>query len=406
MRARAALFITAVLAVTSLPSPAHAQKLVDVTVEILDRWFSARDKEKTETKSVESQMTDLDAKINKFEQCKRDFEAAGSATGSRLGGLAARAGIRAKCGASNSDDMRKEKQKLLDGPEMAAASAGGFKLDEYRSWKNRLQGYLGGDESGFSKAGLDLLKSKRSAIASSFGVSAEVAQAGSGGGRAMGGMPAVWTTDFAWIWIHSMFAMQYLSGATMFEKDYKPGEWTRWKVTSANSDDVQTIERAFIGRQTDRGEWWRMKTVLTSGDKADTIVMESLFRPDSSNEYMQRLVRMRGKFPGNAEAQEMMVPEQYGMWNMTGAFGSKPTQESIEGATVGTESVTTPAGTFRAKHVRFGGGYGTLDWWIDDTAVGGWVKFSALDNEKKPTYTMELIGKGTGAKSELGITVK
>jgi hypothetical protein len=405
MRARRALFLTVLLASASLPAPAHGQKLVDVTVDILDRWFSARDKEKTETKSVESQLTDLDAKINKFEQCKRDFEAAGSATGSRLGGLAARAGIRAKCGASNSDDMRKERQKILDGPETIAASAGGFKLDEYRSWKNRLQGYLNGDESGFSKAGLDLLKSKRVALATSFGVSADVAQASSG--RAMGGgMPAVWTTDFAWIWIHSMFAMQYLSGATMFERDYQPGEWTRWKVTSANSEDVQTIERAFIGRQADRSEWWRMKTVLTSGDKADTIVMESLFRPDSSNEYMQRLVRMRGKFPGNTEAQEMMVPEQYGMWNMTGAFGSKPTKESIDGATVGTESVTTPAGTFRAKHVRFGGGYGTLDWWLDESAVGGWVKFSALDNEKKPSYTMELIGKGTGAKSELGITVK
>jgi hypothetical protein len=407
MRVRAALFLTVILASTSLPAPVQGQKLVDVTVDILDRWFSARDKEKTEAKGVESQMTDLDAKINKFEQCKRDFEAAGNATGSRLGGLAARAGIRAKCGASNSDDWRKERQKLLDGPESVAASAGGFKLDEYRSWKNRLQGYLSGDEAGFSKAGLDLLKSKRSSIAASFGVSADVAQAGSGGGaRGMGGMPAVWTTDFAWIWIHSMFAMQYLSGATMFEKDYKPGEWTQWKVTSANSEDVQTIERAFIGRQADRGEWWRMKTVMTSGDKADTIIMESLFRPDSTNEYMQQLVRMRGKFPGNAEAQEMMVPEQYGMWNMTGAFGSKPTKESIDGATVGTESITTPAGTFRAKHVRFGGGYGTLDWWIDDTAVGGWVKFSALDNEKKPTYTMELIGKGTGAKSELGITVK
>ena len=406
MRSRSALLLTVFVASTSLPSTVKAQKLVDVTVEILDRWFSARDKEKTETRSVESQLADVDAKIKKFEECKKDFEAAGSAVGGRFGGLAARGGIRAKCGASNAEGFQKERQSLLDGPETAAATAGGFKLDEYRSWKNRLQGYLNGDEAGFSKAGLDLLKSKRTTLAAAFGVSADVAQAGGAGGRGMGGMPAVWTTDFAWIWIHSMFAMQYLSGATMFEKDYKPGEWTRWKVTTANSDDVQTIERAFIGRQADGGEWWRMKTVLTSGDKADTIVMESLFRPDASNEYMQKLVRMRGKFPGNTEAQEMMVPEQYGMWNMTGAFGSKPTQESIDGATVGTESVTTPAGTFRAKHVRFGGGYGTLDWWIDDTAVGGWVKFSALDGEKKPTYTMELIGKGTGAKSELGITVR
>ena len=121
---------------------------------------------------------------------------------------------------------------------------------------------------------------------------------------------------------------------------------------------------------------------------------------------MQQLVRMRGKFPGQTEAQELLVPEQWGMWNMNGSLGMKPTKESIEGATVGTESVTTPAGTFRAKHVRFGQGNGSMDWWLDETAVGGWVKFQAFDNEKKPTYTMELIGKGIGAKSELGITIK
>ena len=43
---------------------------------------------------------------------------------------------------------------------------------------------------------------------------------------------------------------------------------------------------------------------------------------------------------------------------------------------------------------------------VDETTVGGWVKFAAIDNEKKPMYTMELVGKGTGAKSELGVTIK
>jgi len=90
---------------------------------------------------------------------------------------------------------------------------------------------------------------------------------------------------------------------------------------------------------------------------------------------------------------------------MNGSFSGRPTKESLDGATVGTESVTTPAGTFSARHVRFGQGGGTLDWWLDDSSTGGWVKFSAIDNEKKPMYTMELIGKGTGAKSELGVTM-
>ncbi|MGH7678281.1 MAG: hypothetical protein ACRENU_07435 [Gemmatimonadaceae bacterium] len=404
MRFRGALFIVAIAAWVSLPTAAQGQKVIDLTVDMLDRWFTAHDKEKTEIKSVESQLTDADAKINKFEQCKRDWEAAGAASGSRMGGLAARIAIKAKCGSSDSDGMRKDRQKILDGPENAAAAAGGFKLADYRNLKDKLQGWLNGDESGFSRTGLDLLKSRKNQLASAFGVSVNVAQAGAG--RGMRG-PGVWTNDFAWMWISQLFTVQYLSGATMFEKDYKPGEWTRWQVSTADNEDVQTNERAFLGRQADRGEWWRMKTIMTDkgAGTADTVVMEALFRPDSTNEYVQTLVRMRGKFPGNAEAQEMMVPEQWAMWNMAGTM-PKPTKESIDGATVGTESVTTPAGTFRAKHVRFGGGGGTLDWWLDETSVGGWVKFSALDNEKKPMYTMELVAKGTGAKSELGVTIK
>jgi hypothetical protein len=34
------------------------------------------------------------------------------------------------------------------------------------------------------------------------------------------------------------------------------------------------------------------------------------------------------------------------------------------------------------------------------------VKFAAIGDDKKAMYTMELVGKGVGAKSELGITIK
>jgi hypothetical protein len=289
----------------------------------------------------------------------------------------------------------------MEGPENAAAAAGGFKVADYRNLRDKLQAYLGGDQSGFTKAGLDLLKSREKQLASSFGVSLNVAS-----GPGMHG-PAVWGADYAWVYIASLFAIQYGSGATMFESDYKPGEWTRWQVTVEDDDDKQTNERAFLGKPTDGGEWWRMKTITTSKDgSADTVSLEMLFKAEAGNDISQKLVRMRGKLPGNAEPQELIVPEQYGMWNMAGSMGRKPTKESIEGATIGVETVTTPAGTFKAKHVRFGMGGGTMDWWLDDTAVGGWVKFQMFDENKKPRYTMELVGKGTGSKSELGVTIK
>jgi len=410
MRFRATLLLSFALALVAVPSPAHGQRVIDLTADMLERWLDAKDKENQETKGVQAQLSDADAKINKFEECKRNYEAAGSA-GGRMGGLAARMAIKAKCGASNSDDMRKERQKILDGPESAAADAGKFKLADYRNMKEKIGNWLGGDESGFSKPGLDLLKGKRSAIASVMGVSADVAQASSGmGGRGMRG-PNMYAGDNAWIWISQLFTIQYLSGAAMFETNYKPGEWTKWSITTADEDDdKQETEKAFLGKTAEGAEWWRFKTITTykDGDKtaADTIVLESLFKPEPNNEQMQQLVRMRGKFPGQTEAQEMMVPQQWGMWNLNGAFQMKPTKESVEGATVGVETVTTPAGTFKAKHVRFGQGGGTIDWWLDEAAVGGWVKFTATDNEKKPQYTMQMIGKGTGAKSELGVTIK
>jgi len=404
MRFRGLMVASLVAASAVMPKPVSAQgRVIDLTVDMLDRWFTAHDKEKSESKNVEPQLADLDAKINKFEQCKKDWEAAGNATGSRLGGLGARMAIKAKCGVSDADGWRKERSKILEGPENAGATAGGFKLADYRNLKDKLQAYIGGDESGFSKGGLDILKSKRTQLASAFGMSVQVAQAG--GARGMRG-PSVWNTDYAWQWIYTLFAVQYLSGATMFEGNYKPGEWTRWSIKQADNDETQETERAFLGKTAEGAEWWRLKTISKYSDGADTVTLEALFKPEPGNEQLQTLVRMRGKLPGNAEAQEMMVPQQYAMWNMNGAFQMRPTKESIDGATVGVEDVKTPAGSFKAKHVRFGQGGGTLDWWLDDTAVGGWVKFAALDNEKKPMYTMELLGKGVGAKSELGVVIK
>lgn len=419
MRLRGALLLSVSAALLALPDRAPAQgRVIDATVDMLDRWFTARDKQKVEEKNVEPQVADVDARLKKYQDCKKDFEAGGAAVGGRFGRLAARGGIKAKCGSMDETDFQKERSKILGGPEAAAAGAGGFGLDEFRLLSSRLQAYLGGDESGFSKPSLDILKPRMKQLSTAFGMPAMGAEvAGGGGGRMMGGGargrgPDVWNTDYAWMWISQLFAVQYLSGATMFETDYKPGEWTRWSITTKDNDDeTQETERAFLGKTTDGGEWWRMKTITNymEGGKvsnADTVALEALFKPQDQDGYFQKLVRMRGKLPGNPEAQEMMVPEQWSMWNMRGPFQNKPTAESIEGATVGVEDVKTPAGSFKAKHVRFGQGGGTIDWWLDSTAVGGWVKFSALDNEKKPMYTMEMLGKGTGAKSELGVTIK
>src|SRR5947207_14417100 len=88
----------------------------------------------------------------------------------------------------------------------------------------------------------------------------------------------------------------------------------------------------------------------------------------------------------------------------TGGFiQSRPTQESLDGATVGTENVSVAGAPVSAKHVKFGAGGGNLEWWISDQVPGGWVKFSITNGDKTQGYVIEMAEKGTGAKSELGI---
>jgi hypothetical protein len=404
--------ITAQVAFLTLAaaSQLRAQRVIDLTADMLDRFLRGADAENVEMGKSGDQLKALDDKIQKFRECKKNWEIATGNTDGKLG-MAARLAMRAKCGASDEDGFQKDRQKLAQGPLDAGAKAGGFKTSEYQNLKDRITSYFGGDRSGFSKAGLDLLDSREADLSKALGLTmVHVRTAGSASGG-MAHMPGMWTTDYAWAYLGQLFALQYASGASVFEQPYKPGEWTRWSITeSSDTSQNQTMERAFLAMQADSSEWWRLKTLSPYEDNGkkmmDTVVIEALYKPTSP--YTKELVRVRAKLPGNKDPQELMVPQGMGMINYNGFFGTKPSKESVDGATVGTENLTTPAGSFSAQHVRFGNGGGTLDWWLTPSAPGGWVKFtgSANGGDKKDVYTMQMIAKGSGAKSELGIVIK
>jgi len=195
-----------------------------------------------------------------------------------------------------------------------------------------------------------------------------------------------------------LFTFAFTPGGYWVEPTaYQPGEWTKWRVTSGGEGGW--MERAFLKKTAEGKEWWRV--AMFNPEEQDTVILEALFAADRST-----VLRLRSKFPGQGVA-EMPVQEGMSVYREP----VKLTRESLEGATVGEENVTVPAGSFHARHIRYGNmmGGGTVDWWVADGVPGGLVKYSAgpqaqageggANNE---AYAFELLGRGSDARTMLG----
>jgi hypothetical protein len=335
--------------------------------------------EKPELDKVGEQLEVADQKINAFRSCLKELQDVARAAGKDLGGISGRVAIRAKCGASNTDDMLKDRAKLLDLPEKVGAAAAGMKVKDYSTTKELATLYLEGSRS-FPANALTVLAARATDLSNALGIaiqsasSSEDSGTGSGrSGRGLGGMAGMrmFTPDMTWAYVGYLWGIMYMSGATMFEQPYAPGQWTKWEIVDAGQPDEKLVlERALIRRDADKSEWWRIKTISVDGQQSDTITLESQFKPLDEQGIAMQVVRMRGKMPGDTEGKELIVPQQFSMLGASALFPFKPTPESIAGATVGTESV---AG-FSSKHVKFGAGGGSMEWWLADSAPGGVVK--------------------------------
>lgn len=395
--------LLAVLALGFSASSAGAQN-VSITDDLITRFLSGVAAEKPELAKVGDALAAQDQKIAAFRKCYKDMQDAAAAAGKSLGGITGRVAVRAKCGASNDEDMLKERNKLIEVPEKVGAAAAGMKQRDYSMTKELATLYLDGGRS-FDQGALTVLGKRAGELSAALGVALAQAQGNGGGGGRTGAMMGgagmrVFTPDMTWAYVGYLWGLMYMSGATMFEKPYDPGQWTKWEIADAGQPDQKlALERAMIRRDPDKSEWWRIKTVQTNGQQTDTITLESQFKPLDEQGTMMQVVRMRGRMPGDAEGKELMVPQQLSMLGATSMFPFKPTAESLAGATVGTESV---AG-FSAKHVKFGAGGGNMEWWLADNAPGGVVKvqFSGQGDDQK--WTMNMTGSGEGAQSELGL---
>jgi hypothetical protein len=176
-----------------------------------------------------------------------------------------------------------------------------------------------------------------------------------------------------------MFTLAFNSGGYWLPNmDLKPGQSVTFEFTSNGSS--QRMQRAFLKTMPDGKQWWRVEW-YSMEEKPDSVIFEAMFSPDRS-----QLLRMRGKTSGQ-EAGEVPVEQNSGIsWQQPTYL----TQESLDAATVGTESVTTPAGTFTAKHIKYtmmGGG--NYEWWAADNVPGGVVKY--VVSYGGDSYTQTLV---------------
>lgn len=215
----------------------------------------------------------------------------------------------------------------------------------------------------------------------------------------MAQFPDNWSARWTSLYVNYLLNVGLSSGSyAVVEDAYQPGEWTRWRMLEGSEPTGAVIERAFLGSEDTGEEWWRVKYVNTEDDEA--VVLEGLFTDDRSE-----LVRMRAQFPGEDPKE---LPVERGTYSY--AEPLHLTEQSLEGATVGRGMVEVPAGSFEARHVRYGTAGATLEWWIQEDVPGHLVKYlrraddgggEDTGSEMAQSWTVELESYGDDARREL-----
>jgi len=248
--------------------------------------------------------------------------------------------------------------------------------------RSALSGAMGGVNRGASDAAGN---AAAGAVARRFGGPSVPGMAAGGGMGAGGAMTGQMMASYA----NWMFTLAFNSGGYWVPgSDLRPGESVTFEFSQDNSR--QRMERAFLTQLPDGKMWYRVKWY--SMTDADTMIFEAMFSADKS-----QVLRMRGKTNGQPAGE---IPVEAN----TGFNWREPTYlttESFNAAVVGNESITTPAGTYNAKHVRYSMmGGGTYEWWMTDGVPGGVAKY--VVGYGSNTYTQTLVAVARDARTELG----
>lgn len=130
------------------------------------------------------------------------------------------------------------------------------------------------------------------------------------------------------------------------------GSGAQYEVQPANGQNKMTLEVDVVGKETMAGKdaYWIEATI--SNTPMGDVTMKMLMAVDHENETVQKMIM---QMPGHPP---MELPSQ-----MTGGGQAKDSLDIRDKADkVGSESVTTAAGTFMADHYRMKDGSG--DYWL------------------------------------------
>ncbi|HET9385238.1 MAG TPA: hypothetical protein VFO67_08835 [Gemmatimonadales bacterium] len=177
----------------------------------------------------------------------------------------------------------------------------------------------------------------------------------------------------------------------LLNRPMRVGEWAdyRWK---GGPTEGSTMRMALVGTEAVAGKpnYW-YEVAFNDATRGKTIIQ--FLVPDFGFQAssIHGLIMKTGTEPAMRMPQQMV---QMMAGQMDQSFGSNFTRKCQQTTVVGWESLTVPAGTFRALHVKDTGEQ-TDAWLVPD------VYFALVRAQMKDGSSMELTGKGTGAKSSI-----
>ena len=174
------------------------------------------------------------------------------------------------------------------------------------------------------------------------------------------------------------------------------GAWSQFQIVGGRSHGGG-MRLSIVGTETRRDTaylWleFAMRGMPVGGDGRDTLTVVNKLLVAGFGPGMTEPREHIIKF-GSAPAMTMPVDRAGGP-----AAGPSMMQDCTDGKVVGWESVTVPAGAFRALHVQDEEGKG--DSWVVPDLPFGLVK-GAMGGDADDSGQMVLVGHGTGAKSQI-----